>query len=85
MNVTDIEIEGEYFSSDFADAVVVDPDESFDLTVTFAPEAGGDFEGTLTIVSDDPYTPQITVSLTGTGWVYEIVEERGSLLEFFGN
>jgi len=37
------------------------------ITVTFRPAAQGAFSGTLTISSNDPVNPALTVTLTGTG------------------
>ena len=39
------------------------------FTVTFSPTAGGAQSATLTILSDDPARPSVTVSMTGTGVV----------------
>lgn len=41
--------------------------ESWTLTLQFDPATSGPASGTLTITSDDPNTPSLTVSLTGTG------------------
>ncbi|MDP8239314.1 MAG: choice-of-anchor D domain-containing protein [Candidatus Hatepunaea meridiana] len=79
LNVSDIAIEGNYFSSDFDEAFVIQPDEEFDLTVTFAPQESGDFEATLTISSDDPDEEVIAIALTGTGVVPIIVVEPEQL------
>src|SRR5438270_8859742 len=39
------------------------------FTVTFSPSAGGPQNATLTIASDDPARPSVTISMTGTGIV----------------
>ena len=65
--VSDIVIEGNPFSSDFEEEKIIGPDESSDVTVTFAPEEGGNFEGTMTIISNDPNFEEVVVDLTGTG------------------
>lgn len=39
------------------------------FTVTFSPTAGGSQTATLTIVSNDPVRPNVTISMTGTGIV----------------
>src|SRR5207253_1956002 len=39
------------------------------FTVTFSPSAGGPQSGTLTIASNDPARPSVTVSMSGTGVV----------------
>ncbi|NQU05967.1 MAG: choice-of-anchor D domain-containing protein, partial [Calditrichaeota bacterium] len=63
--VSNITVEGNYFSSVFEDNIVIEPDTDYEQTVTFAPEEGGDFEGVLTITSDDPDNEQVEVTLTG--------------------
>jgi hypothetical protein len=72
-----------YFSADFNDEFFLDPDETYDLTVTFAPEERGDFEGTLTIISDDPDEEEIIVSLSGIGLAPDITISPDAL--DFGN
>ena len=67
LTVFDIQVEGDYFTSDFEGEFVLEPDESAEVTVTFAPETAGEFEGTLTILSDDFDRPELTIPLTGTG------------------
>ncbi|MBS4096940.1 MAG: choice-of-anchor D domain-containing protein [Sulfuricella sp.] len=45
----------------------LNPGASCNLTVTFKPTATGTRSGTLTLTSDDAYSPTYTVSLTGSG------------------
>ena len=47
--------------------LVLAPDESVDLLMSFTPESPGDASGELIIVSDDPDEPEVAVSLTGLG------------------
>ena len=63
--VFDVIVEGDYFSSDFEGEFVLEPDESAEVTVTFAPEEAGDIAGTLTIYSNDPDDPEVIVRLSG--------------------
>ncbi|MDP8237850.1 MAG: choice-of-anchor D domain-containing protein [Candidatus Hatepunaea meridiana] len=58
-------VEGEYFSVDFEDEFTIEPDESAELTVTFAPEEAGEFEGVLTITTDDENAEEIEIPLSG--------------------
>ena len=58
-----VEIEGEYFEVDFQDEVVIESGRSHDFTVTFTPEAEGDFEGMLTIISNDPDEHVLEIAL----------------------
>ena len=67
LTVSDVVTEGAQFSTDFEAEFTVAPDESAELTVTFAPEEGGDFEGMVTITSDDPENGEVIVNLAGTG------------------
>ncbi|HID55286.1 TPA: choice-of-anchor D domain-containing protein, partial [Candidatus Poribacteria bacterium] len=46
---------------------LLNPGQSFDLTVTFIPTAEGVLSATLTIQSNDPHQPRLTVSLKGKG------------------
>ncbi len=83
LNIFAVAVEGNYFESEIANPVAIEPMESYDLAVTFTPEEAGDFAGTLTIISDDPYQPHKQISLSGSGLVFDLIEETGSLLEFF--
>jgi FtsP/CotA-like multicopper oxidase with cupredoxin domain len=47
----------------------VAPGQTCSFTVTFTPSAGGPQSATLTIASNDPARPNVTISLTGTGIV----------------
>ena len=48
---------------------VVDPGESIDTIIRFSPADTGDVVGTLTIMSDDPDEPSLTISLSGKGGI----------------
>lgn len=48
-------------------AVSLDPGYEMDVTVSFTPTATGSQAATLTVVSDDPTTAQLTVQLSGQG------------------
>ncbi len=65
--VSYISIEGDYFSVDFEDEFTIVPDEETDVAVTFIPEERGNFEGTLTITSNDEENEEVEVSLIGEG------------------
>jgi Mg-chelatase subunit ChlD len=45
----------------------VDAGKTVDVTVRFAPQTAGAVSDTLTIATDDPAKPKVTVALTGTG------------------
>ncbi|MGB2696683.1 MAG: glutaminyl-peptide cyclotransferase [Candidatus Zixiibacteriota bacterium] len=60
-------------SSDNSDYTVdttsfsLNPDEDFNVLVSFSPNATGQINATLTIESDDPYNPMVIVALQGQG------------------
>ena len=53
---------------------------SFDIDVTFAPTSDRPFSGTVTITSNDPNNPELTVSLSGLGvsGIEELQDEDGN-------
>ncbi|MCF7810989.1 choice-of-anchor D domain-containing protein, partial [bacterium] len=67
LTISDITVEGEFFSVDFNNDVVIEPDAQYELDVVFAPQRGDDYEGTLTIISDDPQNGEFVVDLVGVG------------------
>ncbi|MDP8238472.1 MAG: tandem-95 repeat protein [Candidatus Hatepunaea meridiana] len=79
LTIENTSVDEQSFDTDFENEVTLEPDESFDLLVTFTPRSAQDFEGTLTITSNDPANEELTVSLSGTGTnntVPEIVLSR---------
>lgn len=64
--ILDVEMEGAAFSIDFTDASILAPGESETYTVTFSPDAIGDFAGEIIITSTDPDSPT-SVALSGNG------------------
>jgi hypothetical protein len=56
-----------------ADPIVLQPGESLDLQMGFAPTEQGEVEADLVIMSDDPDNLEATVSLSGTGITYPAV------------
>ena len=65
--VSDILVEGDYFSTDFEGETDIDPEDFLEVTVTFAPEDIGDFTATLTINSNDPENGNVTITVSGIG------------------
>lgn len=45
----------------------LEPGESREITVSYAPKSAGENEGTLTVYSDDPDTPELEIEITGVG------------------
>jgi hypothetical protein len=67
LTIWDITVEGEFFSVDFDNDVVIEPNAQYEQTIVFAPQRGDDYEGTLTIISDDPDNGEYVVDLVGIG------------------
>jgi subtilisin family serine protease len=57
--------EGDY-TADSTGAFSMGPGQTRDVVVTFHPSRSGTIPGTLTLTSDDPDTPAVTVALRGT-------------------
>lgn len=60
--------------------VVLAPDATLDVTVTFFPTSEAEYVGTLTVHSDDPDEPIVEVSLIGGG-LAGLVEDQATVLE----
>jgi len=67
LTVSDITISGDYVTGDFAGEFVLAENETYDLSVTFAPEAVGSIRGDIVVYSDDPDNDQVSVSISGAG------------------
>ncbi|MCF7809460.1 choice-of-anchor D domain-containing protein [bacterium] len=65
--ISNIAVEGDYFSTNFEDEITLEPEEDREITVTFSPEERGEFEGSLTITSNDEENDEIQVTLLGEG------------------
>lgn len=68
LNIDDVSLEGEYFSSDFGDQIIIEAGDQAILTVSFSPEESGDFAGGLTLQSNDPRNEELVVNLNGIGF-----------------
>ncbi|MCF7809945.1 FG-GAP-like repeat-containing protein [bacterium] len=68
--ISNILVDGDYFSVDFEDQFVIEADEEVEITVIFTPEEEGEFTGVVTIFSNDPDEREMEVELTGTGVVH---------------
>ncbi|MFB6243245.1 MAG: choice-of-anchor D domain-containing protein, partial [Halobaculum sp.] len=62
-----------------ADGIRVPPDTSQTVSVAFAPDSTGTRSATLTLETNDPDEPSVTVSLDGTGAEADIVSEPASV------
>ncbi|NQU05712.1 MAG: choice-of-anchor D domain-containing protein, partial [Calditrichaeota bacterium] len=79
LTVSNIAVDGDGFSIDFGGQFVLTPGNHQDITVTFAPDAGCDFAGTVTITSDDPNNGTVTVALAGVGLEPDITLSTNAL------
>ncbi len=60
-------VEGNSFNVDFDEEVIIEPDASREITVSFAPDELGEYEDVLFIISDDPDDEEIEIPLAGIG------------------
>jgi hypothetical protein len=67
LTISDISIDGNGFSCNFEGEFIIEPDENSEVTVLFEPEEAGQYNGTLTILSNDPLHGELNVELTGLG------------------
>jgi hypothetical protein len=67
LRITNISIEGEDFLAEFDEELIIEPEASEEVMITFAPEEAGEHNGILTISSNDPLHQEISVELTGIG------------------
>ncbi|MBT3232457.1 MAG: choice-of-anchor D domain-containing protein [Calditrichaeota bacterium] len=79
--VSNVVVNGEYFSTDFDAEFSVEPENSVELSITFAPGAVGDFEGSLVITSNVEGNEELTINLTGTGVGYPAILVEPELIE----
>ncbi|MCF7811071.1 tandem-95 repeat protein, partial [bacterium] len=67
LTISDITTNDGAFATEFENEIGIDPGESYDLTVIFTPDAEGEFDGILSIESDDPENDVLEIDLSGTG------------------
>ncbi|MCF7810723.1 choice-of-anchor D domain-containing protein [bacterium] len=63
LTISDISVEGDYFSVDFDGAFDMARSTDEDVIVTFEPDGAGDYQGALTVTSNDPDEAEITINL----------------------
>ena len=81
LHVTQLQISGAPFEVAAAPLEVA-PGQTVPLSVLFRPEAQGPFAGTLTLATDDPDNPSLTVALTGVGTAPGALSVRPAALDF---
>ncbi|MBT7788430.1 MAG: choice-of-anchor D domain-containing protein [Calditrichaeota bacterium] len=67
LTIFDIRTEGDHFRIEFDEGLIIEPDSWEAVPVTFSPDSPGEFNGSLTIFSNDPNNEEITVELHGVG------------------
>jgi len=69
LTISSMSADNGVFTTNFNDAVTLTPGDSRVFAITFAPDAVGQYQATLTIVSDDPDEQEVTVALAGEGFI----------------
>ncbi len=73
--INDITVAGDVgFSTDFEAEFSLIRNSGHNVTVFFAPEVAGNLAGTVTIHSNDPEDPEVTVDLVGTGFTLPSIQ-----------
>ena len=75
LEVSSILIDSDKFEVVGATAFAVNPNSSREVKVRFSTETTGTTTATLTVSSNDPINPQVTVSLTGRAYPLVIINE----------
>ncbi len=79
LEVIDIHLTGDYYSFDNAAQFTIPAGSDLEIELTFAPELMGDFPGTLSILSNDPYNSHVDIQLSGIGIAPVIVLDQETL------
>ena len=82
LTVESIAVVGDGFTINNNGDFTLEADSSQTVTVTFEPDTAGDYNGTVTVTSDDPDEGEATVTLTGTGANYPIVRLDPEAFDF---
>ena len=83
LEIEGIEVRGNYYSIDVEEGFVLETDQSREITVNFAPEDGGQFNGQIAITSNDPDEGEVLLQLTGRGlWFPVIAVDPDDLIDF---
>ena len=81
LRVSEIRVEGDSFALESGSPTTLEPQESVELTVRFDPAQAGPSQGSLVILSNDPFYPELTVPLSGTLATLDLVLDP-SVLHF---
>ncbi len=67
LTITGISTDSEYFISNFEDEIIVSLDDTVSIQITFLPDSIRDYNGVLTITTDNELIGEKTVVLNGVG------------------
>ncbi len=85
LEITGIDITGDdqdFFGFDADLPLIVEAQEEMQLNLSFSPEEDRDYFATLIISSDAANDPEVEVSLSGTGAIYEAIIDVAASLQF---
>jgi hypothetical protein len=71
--INDISTNNEFFTVQFENEIILDPESSRSIQIIFAPQDIQEYFGELNINSNDPFNGEVTVELSGTGIPREFV------------
>jgi hypothetical protein len=66
LRVSEVRVDGDSFALQQGGSTTLEPQESTELIVRFDPQQAGAAQGSLVILSNDPFYPELSVPLTGT-------------------
>lgn len=72
LDITSLTIDNPLFSTDFQTPTDLNPNQSRTVEIRFIPENEDPVEGTLILLTTDPFLPRIEIPLTGSGIVPDI-------------
>ncbi len=67
LNISEVSIESEYFAVEFDEMIVIEPQSSAELDVTFSPERFIDYHSEIQISSNDEEDGELFIDLVGVG------------------
>lgn len=66
LRISEVRVDGESFDLQQGSSTTLEAQESTELIVRFEPQQAGIAQGSLVILSNDPFYPELSVPLTGT-------------------
>ncbi|MBT7789924.1 MAG: choice-of-anchor D domain-containing protein, partial [Calditrichaeota bacterium] len=67
LTIQSVVSDNDAFSLDFPNQIILQPDASTTVTITFVPPELGDISGVVTVTSNDPRNGEMTVNMAGVG------------------